>query len=627
MKGKDFVKREVQKAVPSVLQGQTQYNSAQETPFFLGQINADRSQITDTTSGKVYNLSFTGNPREFEYAVAISDSEAIVNAQQSKFINVDGGGLDYFFDFFLADPDNFGLPVKDSQGNYSYTVNKLSKNNVLKSASNYVPLDDLTIISSFTDVDGTVTDNNPVENLVYSQDGRHLLVYRIGSVSTASNGTSFTGTVVAPITSVCSPPPVIGIGSCLTDIALIPVSEVVTTITDTPNQYFSYKLFKDFDIKKIKEDYVFTFSSSITEVNIPLPADGDAVGFVTRSLFLGPQESTIANPFGTALVFSYNNKSIFWSKADFTLDDKGLPIIYVSGNSVVSTGQNQVIAKRIYTARERNPDGAFDSNGHFLPPPLADYHIAGDCFTTNSPQGLTGHCTNDDSGYTDYFLPEGLFMPDQTSVALYNSDDSYAIALCKVSKLRQTETKFYSPPFESGIPPDFLSGGIIIATRPGTNYTTQGFFLNGEYFITYHGDNTSANAGIGEKYQIIGLISYDHGILTSESQHYPLAAFPLPTEQICFCDDKLLYRGIYPSDIYIQPIINFAAENICYQSSSKIHVRGLDTSLTQLNFYTYSKSIDPSGNVVFTQKTKFNRYFVFSDFSQENVNNSTIRGS
>lgn len=113
MKGKDFVKREVQKNVPFILQGQPQYNAAQETPFFLGQINADRTQITDTSSGRVYNLFFTGNPREFEYAAAISPYEAVVNAQHIKQFNIDGDTKEWILYSNLGPTNTYALPIPE----------------------------------------------------------------------------------------------------------------------------------------------------------------------------------------------------------------------------------------------------------------------------------------------------------------------------------------------------------------------------------------------------------------------------------------------------------------------------------------------------------------------------------
>lgn len=122
MKGKDFVRREVQNTTPDVLKGQTQYNSAQETPFFLGQINADRTKIIDTTSGKEYNLHFTGNPREFEYASATSPFDAVVNAQQGKFINVDGETKNWILYSNLGSTNYYAKPISEVDTSGANTV-------------------------------------------------------------------------------------------------------------------------------------------------------------------------------------------------------------------------------------------------------------------------------------------------------------------------------------------------------------------------------------------------------------------------------------------------------------------------------------------------------------------------
>lgn len=626
MKGKDFVRREAALAAKLDFNASTQANSAQ-SPYFRGQINADRTKITDTNTNKEYNLSFTGNPREFEYAVAISDSEAIVNAQTSKFVpHVDGNTeLDYFFSYYAADEQ--GFPISDALGNYSYTINKLSKDNIVKTASNFVPLQDLTVTSSLTNPDGSIGENSAsFENITYSQDGRHLIVYRVGYVSTLTNTGFFSGTVVEPVNSICTPPAPLGVNSCIIGVDLIPVVQVVQTSSETFASFLSYKLFKNFNVTKINGVFSFTYSSTVTEIDIELPPDSSAIGLIDRSVSL---HGTPPNPYVVAGTTSQSFRGIEWFNLDFSLDNEGLPIMYLNGMSSVGSEVDEIWARPLVPLRDLSPPD----------PTRPDYLIGGDCaIIVETPQGPTGWCSNDSTpppvgpggpGYVKYFLPEGLYDPDFLLVELSRFQSSFAVAFLKITNLRQTELVFHAPPFQTGIPADTgagLIGGIIIGTHFGTHYTANGFIANDDYFITCYGNSNAANAGAGQQYDIIGLISFKQGLLESQSQNYPVAEFPLPSDQYCFCDNSRLYLGVYPPNIYIAPEVNSAIEVIYYQAPSKLHIYGKDAEASQLNFYVYSKKVTETGEIEFIQKSKDNRTFPYTDFRQANLNGSVVRG-
>lgn len=89
MKPKDYINKKAQEEALKAF-GATQLNNNQETsPYFVGEISADRKTIKDPT-GKVYRLTFTGNPQKHELAQRLSNDTAYVDARKNKQINVDG---------------------------------------------------------------------------------------------------------------------------------------------------------------------------------------------------------------------------------------------------------------------------------------------------------------------------------------------------------------------------------------------------------------------------------------------------------------------------------------------------------------------------------------------------------
>lgn len=91
MLGKDYTRRAALDAALLAYQ-QGQLSVPQDTsPYFVGRINADRTKITDT-DGTVYNLSFTGTPKEYELALRVSPTDAVVHAEDIKCISVDNSG-------------------------------------------------------------------------------------------------------------------------------------------------------------------------------------------------------------------------------------------------------------------------------------------------------------------------------------------------------------------------------------------------------------------------------------------------------------------------------------------------------------------------------------------------------
>lgn len=89
MRPKDWIDKKTKEAALKAF-GATQLNNNQETsPYFVGKISADRKKITDP-QGRQYNLTFTGNPNQYELAQRLSNDSAYVDARKNKQMNVDG---------------------------------------------------------------------------------------------------------------------------------------------------------------------------------------------------------------------------------------------------------------------------------------------------------------------------------------------------------------------------------------------------------------------------------------------------------------------------------------------------------------------------------------------------------
>lgn len=90
MKPKDYINKKAQEEALKAF-GATQLNNTQEAgTYFVGKINASRTKITDPSTKKEYDLTFTGNPREFELAQRLSNNTAYVDARKNNQMNVDG---------------------------------------------------------------------------------------------------------------------------------------------------------------------------------------------------------------------------------------------------------------------------------------------------------------------------------------------------------------------------------------------------------------------------------------------------------------------------------------------------------------------------------------------------------
>lgn len=138
MKPKDWITKRTKKRALEAYQG-TQLNSNQETsPFFLGRINADRTKITDYF-GNQYNLKYTGNPRDVELALRISQDIAVVNAADIQFYQVDSSpslGLllerdsTYLYIRYLGQSTKYYLPITDvlAGKDFSSFLGNLSSN-------------------------------------------------------------------------------------------------------------------------------------------------------------------------------------------------------------------------------------------------------------------------------------------------------------------------------------------------------------------------------------------------------------------------------------------------------------------------------------------------------------------
>ena len=111
MRPKDYINKKAKEEALKAF-GATQLNNNQETsPYFIGEISADRKTIKDPT-GKVYKLTFSGNPQKHELAQRLSNDSAYVDARKSKQINVDGnlGGCKINFTFSPSNGSNIEDP-------------------------------------------------------------------------------------------------------------------------------------------------------------------------------------------------------------------------------------------------------------------------------------------------------------------------------------------------------------------------------------------------------------------------------------------------------------------------------------------------------------------------------------
>lgn len=119
MKPKDWIDKRTKSRSLQAFQG-TQINSNQETsPWFLGKINADRTKIKDYF-GNEYTLRFTGNPKEVEVALRVSQDTAIVRADEIQFFQVDsspslglvlGRDTTYLYIRYLGQTTKYYFPV------------------------------------------------------------------------------------------------------------------------------------------------------------------------------------------------------------------------------------------------------------------------------------------------------------------------------------------------------------------------------------------------------------------------------------------------------------------------------------------------------------------------------------
>lgn len=244
MRPKDWIDKKTKEAALKAFSA-TQLNNNQETsPYFIGKISADRTKITDSSNGKVYNLKFTGNPREYELAQRLSNDTAVVNAAGAKPIQVDGGKKEPI----MITGDNFPFTTRNSQLWYKSQVVDLN------------PYFDSFSVKSLESI---ATEKGIVLNQIFSQqqsfaklskNGHHLLLVKLSNVtgSAVTGGGSVFMTYSAALVNqgiTCGTNP--SGGSCSLYVNT-PFTENLNYFTSQGGTFFvcSYKIYKNFSIDK-----------------------------------------------------------------------------------------------------------------------------------------------------------------------------------------------------------------------------------------------------------------------------------------------------------------------------------------------------------------------------------------
>lgn len=262
MKPKDYINKKTKEEALKAF-GATQLNNNQETsPYFVGKISADRKKITDPL-GRQYNLTFSGNPGQFELAQRLSNESAYVDARKNKQMNVDGSILRSI----IITEDSSGISGNESPRFY------LNFQGIKVEITSEMDGIELYTASELVDLYGYENNNSPGYGFFarLSTDGKSIILFKSINVSLQRPGETYNAPRVSIVTSrgsQCDSPGCSILNTDYTDFT------VPRTITDFKTVFYaSYKILTN--IKKqgntLSWDTFFTATNveMMTEDNFP----------------------------------------------------------------------------------------------------------------------------------------------------------------------------------------------------------------------------------------------------------------------------------------------------------------------------------------------------------------------
>lgn len=283
----EYLKKKVPEKILRAYIGR-QLNSTQESSrWFMGKISADRKKITDP-EGAVYDLQFTGNPKEYELACRMSNTLAVVNATEAQTIQVDGSitrGLVAGYEVTL-NPTRVRLYIQNTESGQRFEI------------------DESLYPATF---DGSDSFTNGRVSVKLSSDGRSLAIVCRGkndinfsgyNRGTGSYSCSTYGTSSSTPSIVFTPNPAVD---------LIINWVVVNSLSFTKQEDGTFKVFgKIFDAGS----FTFPFPSPILfheYFNPPVPPDPENWDFID-----GPYDTVFESGFDSSSGSSLAN--IFFDK-------------------------------------------------------------------------------------------------------------------------------------------------------------------------------------------------------------------------------------------------------------------------------------------------------------------------
>lgn len=87
--GKQYTQKQAAAYAASLFQANQLNQNTPNSPFFVGHLSSDRKTVTDP-QGTLYNLSFTGNPKEYDLCRKLSPTQALCIATANSCITIDG---------------------------------------------------------------------------------------------------------------------------------------------------------------------------------------------------------------------------------------------------------------------------------------------------------------------------------------------------------------------------------------------------------------------------------------------------------------------------------------------------------------------------------------------------------
>src|ERR1700687_5423945 len=84
MLGKEFVVKTTQEAVQAYLNGLNPPLQLSQNNWFTGNVSADHSTITDSTTNITYKLIYTGSPQPVSLAYNLGNGQAYVKGQKFR---------------------------------------------------------------------------------------------------------------------------------------------------------------------------------------------------------------------------------------------------------------------------------------------------------------------------------------------------------------------------------------------------------------------------------------------------------------------------------------------------------------------------------------------------------------